>query len=71
MRIYLEVALAVDARSSVSGSTYGGGRMPVPFWYKAEPLRYPGRTLLCSAWVQEKVRVPELVGTGKEEPDLV
>ena len=45
--------------------------MHVPSWHKAEPLQYPVQTLLCSAWVQEKVRVPELVGTGKEEPDLV
>ena len=45
--------------------------MPVPSWRKAEPLQSPVRKLICSAWVQEEVRVPEPFGPGKEEPELV
>ena len=48
-----------------------GGRVPVPSWRKAESLQSLGRRLLCPAWVQEEVRVPEPVGTGKEELESV
>ena len=43
----------------------------MPSWRKVEPLQYPGRRLLCLAWVQEDVSVAEPVGTGEEgEPEL-
>ena len=47
------------------------GREPVPSWRKAEPLISQVQTLHCSSWVQEKVRVPGLIGPGKEEPELL
>ena len=48
-----------------------GRGVPVPSWRKADPLQSPGRTLHCLDWVQEEVRVPEPVGTGKEEAESV
>ena len=69
-RISLAVALAIAARSSVCGLT-GGVRVPILLWRKADPLQSPGRRLLCTAWLQEEVRMPEPVGPDEEEPESV
>ena len=45
--------------------------MPVMLWRKSEPLQSLVRTLRCLDWVQEEVRVPEPIGTGKEEAESI
>ena len=48
-----------------------GGRVPILLWRKADPIKSLGQRLLCTAWVQEEVRMPEPVGPDEEETESV